>query len=152
MRCLLTSLAFSAALGSCASAPPSEDSIRLAAETGTDTDEYQVERRRFEGPGYLCGWSFALNLAGDETATRVDPGLDFVTYQVVDQHGGFVLYEGNAPQPADRIVKAGGRFPSVIAIHLDPGRPKSDAAAIEKRLALGDRRSAICKPTAATEG
>jgi hypothetical protein len=121
-------------------------SAQMATMTSKTTNQGAIPggRSEFKGPGYICGWSFALELNANETATKTDPGIDFETVSVTSPAGRFLLYEGNAPQPADKLVETGINFPSVIAIHLPTGGAKADVRAIERRLVLGTARSEIC--------
>ncbi len=47
--------------------------------------------------------------------------MDFVTYRLDAPERAAVIYEGNAPQPADIVIKTGEGFPTMVAIHLDAG-------------------------------
>jgi hypothetical protein len=76
---------------------------------------------RFVGPGVVCGIGFALELQPDERFTGVDRMMDFVTYRLESPAGSAIVYEGNAPQEADVLIKTGREFPGVVALHLDAG-------------------------------
>ncbi|WP_296312261.1 hypothetical protein [Erythrobacter sp.] len=76
---------------------------------------------RFVGPGVVCGIGFALALQAEERFTGFDRMMDFVTYRMESPAGSAIVYEGNAPQEADVLIKTGREFPSMVALHLDAG-------------------------------
>ena len=80
-----------------------------------------VQTELFNGPGLVCGLGFAIELRTEEQMRRFDRMMDFVTYHLSGPQRGATIYEGNAPQEADAVIKTGRRFPSVVAIHLDEG-------------------------------
>ncbi len=83
---------------------------------------------KFVGPGVVCGIGFAVVLQPKERIARFDRKMDFVTYRLEGETGTAIVYEGNAPQEADMLIKTGRDFPSVVALHLN-------AAGYDKSLA-----------------
>jgi len=108
----------------------------------------QPGERSFAGPALVCGQAFALRIAAGERAVRRDPGIDFLTYHVEGPGGGFLLYEGNAPQPHDDEIRTGLSWPSVIAIHDNRSAGAKAAGRIRDRLLTGAARAALCPPPA----
>jgi hypothetical protein len=103
-------------------------------------------QRSHVGPAVVCGEAFALRIGRGERATSFDPGIDFFTYRVEGADGGFVLYEGNAPQPHDDELLTGLPWPSVIAIHDNRGAAAKARSRIRDRLVTGRARMALCPP------
>ena len=121
MRAFLVG-AFIIALPGCSRALPASE-IALAQSVAVPEADRQdgVETALFKGPGLVCGISFATVLMPDEQILRFDQQMDFVTYRLTGPDRAAVIYEGNAPQKADVLIKTGGDFPSVVSLHLDPG-------------------------------
>ena len=67
-----------------------------------------------------------------------------MTYSVTGADGGFVLYEGNAPQPHDDEMQTGFGWPSVIAIHDNRSVWAKARSRIRDRLLVGAARPAEC--------
>lgn len=107
-----------------------------------------VPDRRFTGPALVCGEAFALRIGRGESAIKHDPGIDFLTYYVTGSYGGFVLYEGNAPQPHDDEIQTGLSFPSVIAIHDNRTTEAKAHSRIRDRLLIGAPFAAACRAPA----
>lgn len=105
-----------------------------------------VTQRRYVGPAVVCGEAFALRIGPGERATGFDPGIDFLTYRVEGADGGFVLYEGNAPQPHDDEILTGQTWPGIIAIHDNRPAAAKARSRIRDRLVLGPERAALCPP------
>jgi len=105
-----------------------------------------VAERRYTGPAVVCGEAFALRIAAEERAVARDPGIDFLTYHVEGPDGGFVLYEGNAPQPHDDEIRTGLPWPNVIAIHDNRNARAKTAGRVRDRLVTGAERIALCPP------
>lgn len=105
-----------------------------------------VAERHYAGSAVVCGEVFALRIAADERAVVRDPGIDFFTYHVAGPDGGFVLYEGNAPQTHDDEVRTGLAWPSVIAIHDNRSARAKAAGRIRDRLVMGPEKIALCPP------
>jgi hypothetical protein len=105
-----------------------------------------VAERRYAGPAVVCGEVFALRIAAEERAVARDSGTDFFTYHVEGPDGGFVLYEGNAPQPHDDEIRTGQPWPNVIAIHDNRSARAKAAGRVRDRLVLGRERIALCPP------
>lgn len=105
-----------------------------------------VAERRYTGPAIVCGEAFALRITAAERAVVRDPGIDFFTYRVEGPGGGFVLYEGNAPQPHDDEIRTGQAWPNVIAIHDNRSARAKAAGRVRDRLVLGRERIALCPP------
>jgi hypothetical protein len=110
------------AVSACSDVPPTGD-VPLARSEPLPENELQegLNITRFVGPGVVCGMSFALALQPEERFTRFDRMMDFVTYRLESPAGSAIVYEGNAPQEAEVLIKTGREFPSVVALHLDAG-------------------------------
>jgi hypothetical protein len=98
----------------------------------------------FTGPALVCGTAFALRLAEGERLVRRDPGIDFLLYYAEGPEGSFLLYEGNAPQAHDDLVRTGLSWPDVIAIHDNRTAEAKARTRIRDRLLLGGARAAAC--------
>jgi hypothetical protein len=105
-----------------------------------------VQSTLYTGPGLVCGIGFGIELHQDEQMRKFDRMMDFVTYHLSGPQRAAIIYEGNAPQDADAVIKTGRRFPSVIAIHLDEGGYDKSLA---RRVLTGRSLPAVCeaKPT-----
>ena len=116
-------------LTSCSAQQPAQ-SVALARSERLPADpEYpQQIVTQFSGPGLVCGLGFALVLAPDEHLVSTDRMMDFVTYELAAAGRGAVIYEGNAPGPADVTLETGLNFPSLVAVHLDGGGYDSSLA------------------------
>ncbi|WP_086607534.1 hypothetical protein [Erythrobacter donghaensis] len=110
------------ALTSC-SAQQAAQSVPLARSERLppDQDRPHLIVTQFSGPGLVCGMGFALVLTPDEQLVSTDRMMDFMTYELGAAGRGAVIYEGNAPGPADVTLETGLNFPSLIAVHLDAG-------------------------------
>jgi hypothetical protein len=118
------------------------------AQSGPVPDSERREGVRaelFTGPGLVCGIGFAIDLGPDEQMRRFDRMMDFVTYHLSGTQRGATIYEENAPQEADSIIKTGRQFPSVVAVHLDEGG--YDKSLARRILTKGDVPAA-CKSKA----
>lgn len=100
---------------------PLDSPIRYAEQIADGPTEHLARETVHAGPGYFCGWKFAVLLADEEQLTTRDPGLDFRTYAVESATSDFLLYEGNHPQEANAIIELGSDFPVLLAIHLSEG-------------------------------
>ncbi len=93
----------------------------------------------------MCGIGFGIVLEPNERFTRFDRMMDFVTYELKGPERAAFIYEGNAPQKADAIIKTGRDFPSVIALHLNEGGYDNSLAG---RIQTKDDLPAACKSPA----
>jgi hypothetical protein len=118
--------------------------LLLAATPSAAPAEAGPSEQSFAGPALVCGEGFALRLAAGESATRRDPGVDFILYYVRAADGPFLLYAGNAPQPHDDELRTGLSFPSVIAIHDNRDAAAKARSRIRDRLLVGAARPASC--------
>ncbi|QDH34897.1 hypothetical protein [Porphyrobacter sp. YT40] len=110
------------ALTSCSAQQPVQGVALARSERLPSDPEYpQQIVTQFSGPGLVCGMGFALVLAPDEQLVSTDRMMDFMTHELVAGGRAAVIYEGNAPEPADVTLETGLDFPSVIAVHLDAG-------------------------------
>ena len=143
MRRLVLGLA-SAVLFACAASPGENEVTARANAQAPETRVSGVVEQRFDGPGLVCGAAFGLVLRPDEHLVSRDPQLDFATYRIDGHSGGFVLYEGKAPQSSDDRIETGLAWPAIIAIHGEPNGAGQRPGRIRDRLILGDRRQVMC--------
>ncbi|MBI1401635.1 MAG: hypothetical protein GC147_00285 [Porphyrobacter sp.] len=115
-------LAAGLAVSACSSASR-QDVLALAESEPVPAGEQKegLTITRFVGPGLVCGFTFGIELQPKERFSRFDKMMDFVTYRLEAPERAAIIYEGNAPQPADVVIKTGEDFPTMVAIHLDAG-------------------------------
>ena len=97
-----------------------------------------------------CGEAFAIDLEAAENVETTSPVEDFVLHRLTTPSGLVVIYEGNAPQPADEVIETGMDWPNVIAIH-DNRSFKGNERNFRRRLVTGSARASVC-PSAPSAG
>jgi hypothetical protein len=93
---------------------------------------------------WLCGEAFAIDLQSGESATSRSPVEDFVVHTIDTPTGIVVVYEGNAPQPSDELIRTGLQWPQMIAIHDNRNPSAADRGRFRDRLLIGSAREAMC--------
>ena len=117
------------ALTSCSGQQPAQIvALARSERLPTNPEHPQQTVTQFSGPGLVCGLGFALVLAPDEQLVSTDLMMDLMTYELAAAGRGAVIYEGNAPGPADVTLETGLNFPSLVAVHLDGGGYNSSLA------------------------
>ena len=93
----------------------------------------------------MCGLSFAIVLNSEETLEQFDRRMDFLTYRLSGVEKAAVIYAGNAPQEADKVIDAGGALPTKIALHLGLG---GYTRKLGDRIMVKDEIPPICRDSA----
>jgi hypothetical protein len=93
---------------------------------------------------WLCGEAFAIDLQSGESATSRSPVEDFVVHTIHAPSGILAVYEGNAPQPYDELIRTGLQWPQMIAIHDNRNSSAADRGRFRDRLLIGTAREAAC--------
>ena len=148
MKLQLVPLGLLVLLGGWVDAPVSAQPIEHAELVDTREGERQNLISVYSGPGAVCGSTFMLVLNTDETLTRNDPRVDFLTYLIEREDGSILLYEGNYPQPSEAVIETGGEHPTLIAIHELGEDPAISAEETKQRIVTGNEFENACSERA----